>query len=221
MRNISIVPGEYYHIYNRGVNKQNIFADERDWVRLLFLILYLQSPVSFNNIGRQVTYYVKHSGFNIERKDLNKIYGNRTVELINFAIMPNHFHLLITENKEGGISNYMQRIQNGYTKYFNTKYKKSGHLLQGPYKAVHIKSNKQILHLSAYIHKNPTELKQWNKKEHLYPWSSYYDYTLENRWDKLLKRGVILSQFNKQNEYQKFIETSGVKSLNKDKLIDC
>mgnify|MGYP001564387829 CR=1 FL=1 len=220
MRNITISTGEYYHIYNRGVNKQNIFTDERDWIRLLFLILYFQSPLTFNNIGRRVSHYVKHRVFNIENDSLEKIYKNITVELTSFVIMPNHFHLLLKESENKGISNYMQRIQNGYAKYFNTKYKKSGHLFQGPFQAVHIESNEQLLHLSAYIHRNPTEIKQWNKKEHLYPWSSYYDYVSKNRWNNLLKRDVILSQFKNSKEYNNFVETSGAKTIIKDKLID-
>ncbi|MBI4119064.1 MAG: transposase [Parcubacteria group bacterium] len=221
MRKVTIAPGEYYHLYNRGVNKQNIFIDERDWVRLLFLILYLQSSLVFNNIGRQVTYYIKRQGFNIDNKDLEEIQKNRTVKIVSFAIMPNHFHLLVTEIKKGGIPHYMQRIQNGYTKYFNTKYKKSGHLLQGPYQAVHVENNRQLLHLSTYIHKNPTEIKHWHNKEHKYPWSSYSDYTSKNRWGKLLTRDIILGQFKNPKEYLDFIKTSPAKSLNKEILIDC
>ena len=84
---------------------------------------------------------------------------SRYVELVSFAFIPNHFHLIVHEKKENGISQYMQRILNAYTKYFNAKYKKTGHLFQGPFKAVHTESNEQLLHLSAYIHRNPERLR--------------------------------------------------------------
>jgi len=208
MRKVKISIGEYYHVYNRGNNKQNIFLDSRDWIRFLFLILYLQSPVNFSQIGRSVSSYNKRSVFGIPTE---KIIKNRYVELISFTLMPNHFHLVIREFKENGISQYMQRILNAYTKYFNTKYEKSGHLFQGPFKIVHIEDNEQLLHLSAYIHRNQREIKQWENKEYEFPWSSYGDYVVENRWGELLKQQIIVEQFSTIQEYKKFVDTSGTK----------
>lgn len=213
MRKTKIAPGQYYHIYNRGNNKQNIFTDEKDWIRFLFLVLYFQSPVIFNNINYNISNFTEHRVFSVSQKTLDKILNNRTVELVNFTNMSNHFHLTVKEIEEGGISSYMQRIQNSHTKYFNTKYDKSGHLFQGPYQIVHIKNNEQFLHLSAYIHRNPRELRQWKDKEHLYPWSSYQDYLAENRWGELLKPQIVLDQFSNKDEYKNFIETSGTKTL--------
>ena len=217
MRKINIIPDEYYHIYNRGNNKQNIFMEEKDWLRFLFLILYFQSPVTFYNIN--VGHRVSH--VSVSKKTLEKILSNRTVELISFANMPNHFHMIVKEISNNGISRYMQRILNSYTKYFNTKYKKSGHLFQGPFQIKHIENNEQLLHLSAYIHRNPREIKEWKNKEHLYPWSSYQDYINKNRWGDILKTQIILDQFSNNNEYKDFIETSGVKpDLEEELLLD-
>ena len=219
MRTVKIIPGEYYHIYNRGVNKQKIFLDERDWIRFLFLILYFQSPINFPQIGRSISYFVKNRAFDIKKEVVDKIIKNRYVELINFCIMPNHFHLTIREIKENGVSQYMQRILTAYTKYFNTKYGRSGHLFQGPFQIVHIKNNEQLLHLSAYIHRNPRELKQWKEKEHQYPWSSYQDYIKENRWNNILKPQIILEQFSNKREYKDFIKTSGTKLELDEKIL--
>src|SRR5207237_1342011 len=105
----------------------------------------------------------------------------------------------------------MQRVLNGYTKYFNTKYEKSGHHFQGPYKAVHVSSNDQLLYLSTYIHRNPRELPQWRGREHLYPWSSYQDTVTENRWGKLLTPEILLEQFDSKEDYSNFINTSTAK----------
>ena len=74
--------------------------------------------------------------------------------------MPNHFHLIVKEVKEGGISAYMQRVLNAYTKYYNAKHDTSGHLFQGPFRAIHIADNDQLLYVSAYIHLNCREINQ-------------------------------------------------------------
>lgn len=211
MRKTQISVGEYYHIYNRGNDKQSIFLEDRDWIRFLFLVLYFQSPVVFYNISRPVANFVRHRVFNIPRNEFEKIVKNRTIELVGFALMPNHFHLIVHEFKKGGISQYMQRVLNAYTKYFNVKYKKTGHLFQGPFRSVHIEDNEQLLHLSAYIHRNPREIKQWKNKELQYPWSSYQDLTAQNRWGNLLNHGIITGQFSSPKEYKDFVETSGTK----------
>lgn len=213
MRNIKIAPGEYYHIFNRGVNKQLIFHETTDWARFLFLILHFQSPVIFQNIGRPTKEFVKHSVFNINSDEIIK---KRYVELTAFCLMPNHFHLIVKEVKEGGISQYMQRVLNSYTKYFNTKYKKSGHLFQGPYKAVHVENNEQLLYLSAYIHRNPREFTNWSGKEDKYQWSSYQDLVKQNRFEKLINSDIITDQFKNKNDYNNFVKTSGAKILKQD-----
>jgi putative transposase len=212
MRKTRITTGEYYHIYNRGNDKQDIFLEERDWIRFLFLILYFQSPVIFYNISRPVSSFVRHRVFNISTDEIEKIIKSRNVELVGFALMPNHFHLIVHEFKEGGISQYMQRVLNAYTKYFNAKYKKTGHLFQGPFHSIHIEDNEQLLHLSAYIHRNPREIKQWKNKEHQYPWSSYQDLIAQNRWGNLLNHKIITGQFSNPKEYEDFVETSGAKT---------
>jgi len=214
MRTTSIEVGEYYHILNRGNYKQPIFKDERDWARFLFLILHLQSPTNFPQINRVVSSFVKSSAFdNISAERVNEILDKRYVELVGFALMPNHFHLIVHEKEEGGIATYMHRILTSTTKYFNIKYRSTGHLFQGPYKAVHVTDNDQLLYLSAYVHRNPRELNGWKNKEHEYVWSSYQDYIGENRWSELLKTDIVLDQFKNKNEYKNFIETSAAKEL--------
>lgn len=205
-RRIVFAPDEYYHLYNRGTQKTNIFLDDRDRIRFLFLVLYFQLQETPQNISRQVSYFVKHRMFNIEVS-----VKKRLVDLVAFSLMPNHFHLLVKEAEEGGISKYLQKLLNAYTKYFNTKYEKSGHLFQGPFKAVHIKDNDQLLYASAYVHRNPREIKEWKNRDHLYPWSSFQDYSEDNRWDKLLVCNSILEQFTSRNEYKNWVISSAAK----------
>ncbi|MBU2545059.1 transposase [Patescibacteria group bacterium] len=206
-----IFQGEYYHVLNRGNNKQLIFNDERDRIRLLFLILYHQSPQTFYNITRQINYYVRHRMFNISEEMINRILEERYVELVGFTLMPNHFHLILRELRTGGISRYMQRISNSHTKYSNTKNKTSGHLFQGSFKIVHIKDDNQLLYLSAYVHRNIREVEGWKNKEYLYPWSSYQDFIKENRWGEILKPNIILEQFSDKDKYKSFVSESGAK----------
>ncbi len=219
MRILRIAPDEYYHIFNRAMNKQVIFHNFGDYVRFLFLIIYMQSPVKFLHIGRLVKDFSKYctgqsraltSGYEEE------IIKKRVVELVTFCIMPNHFHLIVKELEEGGIAAYMQRVLTAYSKYYNTKYEKTGHVFQGPYRAVHIQDDIQLLYLSTYIHRNPREISHWFNKEDKYPWSSYQDCIKESRWGKLLLTEVLIGEFKNKKSYDEFVKTSMAKTFEKE-----
>lgn len=215
MRNITITPGEYYHIYNRGNNKQDIFYSDDDRARFLTALLLHQYPVEVPQIGRIARRYVKHLVFDTSSLTLRNPYA----ELVCFTLMPNHFHAIIHERKAGGIAQYMQRLLNGYTKYSNTKREKNGHVFQGTYQAVHIEDDDQLCYLSAYIHRNPRELPGWKNREHEYPWSSYQDYIGENRWGDLLKPNIVLDQVGRGARYRRFVERSGAKERVMDPIL--
>ncbi|MDP2909603.1 MAG: transposase [bacterium] len=211
MRKEKFVVGEYYHSLNRGNGKQPIFFEDRDMIRFLFSILYFQSPVNLFNISRQVSHFAKNQKFKVPEDIFRKIIKSRYVELTAFILMPNHFHLTVKELEKGGISKYMQRILNSHTKYRNAKNKSTGHLFQGPFKSIHVEDDPQLLYLSAYIHNNVRELKGWEGKEELYPWSSFQDYVGDNRWGELLKTDIIKNQFKNAEEYKLFVKNSGAK----------
>lgn len=219
MRNIEISVGEHYHLYSRGVRRENIFIDEDDRIRFVFLILHMQSNTTLFHIRKNVTSFKKYKSFIPHRSTLKTIASERTVELVNFALMNNHFHLTAKEIREGGISKYLHRVLTSYSKYFNIKYKRTGYLFESRFQAVHVTSNEQLLHLSAYIHKNPTEIPEWHGRERDYPWSSLTDYCGESRWGELLQSDIILGQFPAKDDYKKFIETSKAKEV-KTKLGD-
>jgi putative transposase len=210
MRSIPIEKGCYYHVFNRGNQKQQLFFDRSDYIRFLFLLVYFQSPQTFSHLDRQVSYYLNNGHFNISEKDIQKIAKNRFVDLINFCAVPNHTHLTLYNRKIDGIPLYMHRVSNAYGKYFNTKYDKTGHVFQGTYKAINITDDNYLSYLSAYIHRNPREIKKWRNKEHLYPWSSFGDYK-ENRWGILLKPEIILERYKDFEEYKQFVLESGAK----------
>lgn len=218
MRKTSLATGEYYHIFNRGNNKQRIFYDDKDRMRFLLLLFVFQSLLFVENISRFTPDFLKYKTINIGKLE-DKIIRNRMVKLINFVLMPNHFHLTLLQVKNTGISKFMQRILQGHTKYMNRRYGTAGHIFQGPFKAVHVENNEQLLHLSAYIHRNPRELRGWINKENWFPWSSYQDYGKENRWGEFLSSNVILKQFRTTREYKDFVDSSGTKELNEYHLL--
>jgi len=212
MRNVTIVPGEIYHIYNRGNRKQPIFNASGDYARLLFALLYFQSALPVSNPRRHVKRFKQNGNFDVAQKLEKQILDSRTVNLIAFALMPNHFHLILEEKEEGALSSYLMRVQDSYTKYFNIKHKVSGHLFQGPFGAVRMDDNNQLLYLSTYLHRQSEELKRWRGKAQSYPWSSYQDYILANRWNDLLSTQLILDEFKETDTYKRFTEESIAKS---------
>ncbi len=211
MRKFKFKEGSYYHVCNRSNDKGTIFMDSRDYARFLFYILFYQAAVPFHNLGRYISHYVKHSMFNIPETTIDEMGRKKIVGLSGFVIMPNHFHLLLQEGGNNGASQYLQRAQNGYAKYFNAKYAKRGHLFQGAFRAIPVDNDEQLKYLSAYIHRNPHELGKWKNKEISYPWSSYQDCVGKNRWGELLKPNIFLDQFSSPAQYRDFVETSTAK----------
>lgn len=210
--------GEYYHLFNRGSSKSSIFRDDADRKRFLFSILYYQSPEKIENVSRFIKKYTPETGFPVKEALLERVLETRMVELVCFCLMPNHFHLLVREKEAGGISAYMQRVQLAHTNYMNAKHNLSGHMFQDRYKAAHVPDNHQLLYLSAYIHRNPRELKAWKGKEFEYPWSSLQDLTEGNRWGGLLEADIIAEQFEAEpnSNYADFVKTSTAKDFEKE-----
>jgi putative transposase len=213
MRYENFAENECYHIFGKGVSGKNIFLDDKDRARFVFLLTHLQSPVKVNNVSWYTDHFVKKGSFNVGEVTTEKIIKKRNIDLVSFALMSNHFHILIRNLKDGISSVYMHRILTSYSKYFNAKYNKKGHVFDGPFGAVHVENNTQLLHLSAYIHKNPKEIAEWENTYEKYPWSSYQDYIGLNRWGHFLSTDIILEQFADQNKYKEFVLTSTAKEF--------
>lgn len=146
----------YYHFYNRGVEKRNIFMDTQDYsVFLLYLKEYL-SPKNEKEL------YLKLADENIKWNEKDKILKllrlnnfNSTIDLLAYCLMPNHLHLLLKQSAENAIDSFFNSLMTRYVLYFNRKYKRVGPLFQGVYKAILVGNESQLLHLSRYIHRNP------------------------------------------------------------------
>lgn len=111
----------------------------------------------------------------------------------------------------------MQRLGDSYTKYFNTKHERVGHLFGGVFQSVHIDHDEYLNYLSAYIHLNPRELKQWRGRETEYPWSSLQDFLEENRCGCFISPSIVLDQFKNKEEYRAFLNEGDIKDFLDDR----
>lgn len=193
----------YYHIFNRGINSQTIFSDDRDYQRALELVQYYRfssSKTRFSQLIRQPR--------ELKLDSLDKLTkeGNCLVEVLAYCLMPSHFHLLLKQEQESGISKFLADFQNSYTRYFNTRHIKFGPILQGPFKAVLVENDNQLAHLSRYIHLNPYASEIVKSKNDLeqYPWSSFSEYIKETL-NSICKPEEVLSHFKGRSDYQQFV----------------
>jgi len=172
----------YFHVYNRGVEKRLIFLDDQDYTVFLGLIKKYLTGENHNQNNR-------HLFRRIDDK----------VQLLAYCLMPNHFHLMLYQKREGGITQLMRRLCTGYVMYFNNRYKRVGTLFQGTYKASSINRDDYLQHISRYIHLNPTEYATW-------PYSSlaYYTGKKTARW---VTTKPVLDMFNGDRaEYLYFVK---------------
>lgn len=203
LRKTVLATGETYHIFNRGVNHQPIFIDKRDYVRAMDILSFYR----FNKPPLRFSYYnrlpidEKLSFFKVlEEKNL------KNITLFCFCFMPNHFHFLLRQEKENGISKFLANFQNSYTKYLNIRHNRTGHLLQGQFKAVRIETDNQFIHTSRYIHLNPytSYLVKTNAQLIDYPWSSLHQYV--NTHEKgLCEIEDIIPNFPSKKRYLQFV----------------
>jgi putative transposase len=203
------IKGYFYHIYNRGANKGNVFLDAEDYgtfIQILayYLVFPLGKPLSIlNRLKNKVPNLVEDANY------------ESGLKLCVYCIMPNHFHLLIkqdrTPTKTGNVTNLMRRLVIAYAMYFTKKYDHSGTLFQGKFKNILVDSDSQLIQLSKYIHRNPLE-KQGSEPLHKYKYSSCRFYIGDIDEPSWLDTHEVLNLFQKSNpksNYKKFTEEEG------------
>ena len=205
MRKTTFVNGEHYHIFNRGVDKREIFSDTKDYERLLLSMNLLND---------------KYDGLMIEWRDFKKSnpkssladflklgFRRKTklVEIIAYCLNPNHFHFILKQISDKGIEKFMHKIGISHTKHYNDKYKRNGSLFQGTYKAIMIDSNEYLLYLSAYVNTN-NFIHGYNDNNN-WKYSSLLDY-LGKRDDGLVSKNVISDQFSKTEDYNAYLKSN-------------
>ena len=193
-----LADNEIYHIVLRGVGDSEIFKDEQDYWRAIFSLYEFNTttPVEIR-IQRKKRQSVKNGGLSSDKRDL-------LIDLFAFCFMPNHIHLLVRQKIKDGITQFMRKLGTGYAYYFNKKYDRRGHLFQGRFKAVHIRSDRQLKAAFVYIHTNPISLIdfRWKKEGTAnvrkaikflenYKWSSFPDYIGNKNFSSITEREFL------------------------------
>lgn len=217
-RKTPFIPGEYYHIYNRGIDKRVIFKSVYDYQRFMMLLYVANNQDSLrlddllNQNKNNKTY---QEIFSIKR-------GKPLVSIGAWCLMPNHFHILLREQVAGGISKFMKKIGTAYSMYFNIKHQRTGSLFGGPFKSKHIAKDLYLKHLFGYISLNPLDiqfpeweglvdkqnLKAWKEFLKKYLYSSFQDYIGIHRSEvAILNRKAFPNYFLTNKDFEDFIES--------------
>jgi len=210
------VSENFYHVYNRGIDKRIIFKSDYDYQRFVMLLYVAnsQDSIRLDNLINQ-----NHKSY----EEIFEVKKNTPLVSIGaWGLMGNHFHILLREESEGGISKFMKKLGTAYSMYFNIKYHRTGGLFGGPFKSKYISEDLHLKHLFGYIHLNSLDIKfsGWEKmvdkkypnelKDLLknYQYSSYQDYLGAGRSEgKILNKEVFPDYFNKENSFENFIDS--------------
>lgn len=206
-RKISFSEGEYYHIYCRGVEKRDIFLDNKDRERFQALLFLCN--------GTKPVVYRLVQGETLYQTDV----GEKVTAIGAYTLMPNHVHIAVKEISEKGVTEFMQKVNTAYSMYFNKKYERVGPLFQGAFGARHITRDEHLKYLFAYIHLNLVKLiePKWKEvgiknlqraKDSLenYPFSSYLSYCGKSRKeDNILSKKEFPDYFSQKHDFENFI----------------
>jgi len=207
-RKLNFSINEFYHIYNRGNNKSVIFLDDKDRKRFQKLMYLCNNtePVVFKDFQGIPISEIPKKG--------------TIVDIGTYCLMPNHFHILLHEKIEGGVSRFLEKLSTAYSMYFNKKYDRTGKLFEGRFKATHLNNDNYLKYIFSYIHLNPIKIidPKWKEdgiknkndsKKYLtsYTYSSYLDYMGTKREEELiLNRSVFPEYFGDFKEFEQFID---------------
>jgi len=205
MRKHKLVSENIYHIYNRGVEKRSLFMNSRDYAH------FIDDLIIFNDIKLVINPKLRIR--DIKNGDHKR---KPLVDILAFCLMPNHYHLLLRQRVDGGITEFMRKLGGGYVNYFNLKHQRVGTLFQGKFKSVLISDKSQFTYIPFYIHLNPLDLftTDWRDKgvgdfkkaiDFLgnFKWSSHSDYSGKSDFSLVLQRDFLKEYFGGTLEYVK------------------
>ena len=195
---------DFYHVINRGVEKRDVFLDDGDFIR------FIHDMYVFNDVRSAPNYIVKERQHVRQRKMLVHVHA--------YCLMKNHYHLLLSPNTENGISAFMQKLNMGYSKYFNDKYERSGVLWQGIFKKIHVTRDAHFMYIPYYIHLNPLDFihPEWragaikNPGQALaflreYRWSSHLDYLGVKNFPSVIYPVQLAGVLGNRSQYEREI----------------
>lgn len=196
MRKVALAENEYYHIFNRSIAGFKIFNTDYDFRRFVELLLFYNIP----DIGMSYSFFNRLN--QTAKNAMLGAKGDSYVDIICYCIMPTHFHLVLKQLVENGITKYMSLLENSYSRYFNISHKRKGPLWESRFKNVRISTDEQLLHLTRYVHLNPTSAAlvddplKWD-------YSSYQEFVSDKSKLKICNYNGIISLDHK--EYRKFV----------------
>lgn len=201
-RKVVFANDQIYHIYNRGIDHKSVFTTKWEYQRAIGVMKFYRFadlPFRFSQLLKLPSEDRLKilTGINSENRKL--------VEIICYCLMSNHFHFMVKQLQDGGITKFISNFTNSYTRYFNTKHERIGNLFEGLFKAVLVVTDEQLIHLSRYIHLNPVS-SFIIKVEELegYQWSSLSEY-LNQRVEATCQKEIILNFFRNNTEYKQFV----------------
>ena len=200
-RKVPLITNEIYHVFNRGIDGRITFSNQKEFIRAYQVMKYYRfssPPVNFSKFI--------NAGANAVEKYNEVSWGEKLASIMCYCLMPNHFHFLLRQETDGGISKFLSQFLNSYTRYFNTKNERVGPLFLNDFKNVLVESEEQLLHLSRYIHLNPYSSKLVENLSDLYKyeWSSLTEYVGGSE-DYICDKEMIMSYFKTKESYKKFV----------------
>ena len=206
-----LINNHFYHVIFRGIDGRKIFEDDSDYYRMVHDIF------EFNDKNYTLSTY-RVAGMEKNSKIQERKKREFLVRVHAFCLMPNHVHLVLEQIKDNGITRFMHKLCGGYSRYFNFKYKRNGHLFQDKFKSVHIDDDDQFNFLFVYVHTNPIAIvcPGWkddgidgSEKEIIdfvekYKWSSYRDYLRADNFPSITQREYFL-EINTKEKWQEFV----------------
>lgn len=199
------------HIYNRGVEKREIFLNDRDRLRFIYSLALFNNNESTPNNG----YFFDTKSLTESIEVRLRYAGKKLVKILAFTLMPNHFHLMVEETLENGITEFMRKLGTGYTNYFNKKYERVGPLFQGKFKSILLTEERHFMYLPYYIHLNPLDILESGWKDKgikdfekainflaTYRWSSHADYLGKRNFQYLLDTKLLNEVFETPERYR-------------------
>lgn len=191
--------GEYYHVFTKSIAGYVVFNDRDEFIRM-------EALLDFHRIAKPRTKFswvdrFKKTGINsaVPERQAEKL-----VRIVAYCLMPTHIHLFLQQLMENGISLYLGRLLNSYARYFNMRHKRKGPLWEGRFKNVRVKTDEQAIHLSRYIHLNPTTAALVSQP---YEWeySSYHEYLSTDPGEALCEFKHLFAM--SAEHYRAFVET--------------
>ena len=202
IRKVEFTKGEYYHVFNRGVDKRSIFTNKK---QLYFFFKRLRTLNTTDS-----SKYFDNKRNKLKDQDITGE-GDSLVTIIAYCLLPNHFHLLLKQNADTGISQFMQRLGTSYTKFFNQEEDRSGSLFQGKFKATHLSGDYALSTVSAYVNLNFKHHKIDPEKQPVK--SSLFEYFDEELGDRICSQteiDAIIAESGDLSDYKNTIKEASI-----------